>query len=276
MAFLIFNAIAILLVVLFNNSNADFNQYYYPLWGLNHLTVNPQGTEVQLLMDMSSGAGFRSKLEYGSGLFHIRMKIPERKTGGIVTCFYLTSAPDYQNPGNHFELDYEFLGTNGTVQTNVYDNDGGHREQSFKLWFNPSQDFHTYEILWNPHQIVFYVDKIPIREFNNNKVRGVDYPSRPMHIEASLWNANWAGVVDWSQAPFIAHYQDFNFNACPAQSNTVSQCSSVKYFWNKQTELNAVQKRLMQQYRKLYMSYDYCSKRATRKPECAWNNLHRN
>ncbi|KAL2544601.1 Xyloglucan endotransglucosylase/hydrolase protein 2 [Forsythia ovata] len=267
MGFLIFNAISILLVVLFTNSNADFNQYYYPLWGLNHLTVDPQGTEVQLLMDTSSGAGFRSKWEYGSGLFHIRMKIPERKTGGIVTSFYLTSAPDYQNPGNHFELDFEFLGTNGTVQTNVYDNDGGHREQSFKLWFNPSQDFHTYGILWNPHHIVFYVDEIPIREFNNKTVRGVDYPSMPMHIEASIWNANWAGVVDWSQAPFIAHYQDFNFYACPARRNTVSLCSSVKYFWNKQTELNAVQKRLMQQYRKLYMSYDYCSKGATRKPD---------
>ncbi|KAG8375359.1 hypothetical protein BUALT_Bualt10G0091900 [Buddleja alternifolia] len=251
----------------------SFNRYYSPLWGFNHFSVDPQGNEVQLKMDQSSGAGFRSKLDYGSGLFHIRMKLPEKKTGGIVTCFYLTSAPDNQDPGNHFELDYEFLGTNGTVQTNVYNNDGGHREQSFKLWFDPSADFHTYEFLWNSHQIVFIVDNIPIRVFKNNIVHGVEYPSKPMHVEASIWNADWAGSVDWSQAPFIAHYQDFNFNACPAQGDDVSRCGYNQYFWNRQNywELNAAQKQVMENYRRSYMTYDYCSKESTRKPECSFN-----
>lgn len=35
------------------------------------------------------GAGFKSKSDYGSGLFHIRMKIPNQKTGGIVPNFYV-------------------------------------------------------------------------------------------------------------------------------------------------------------------------------------------
>ncbi|KAG6409704.1 hypothetical protein SASPL_127746 [Salvia splendens] len=152
MVMLVFVSFFLMQKILAQNS---FHNYYRYLWGSNHFSVNPQGTEVQLLMDKSSGAGFRSKLEYRSGLFHVRMKIPERKTGGIVTCFYLTSAPDNQDPGNHYEIDFEFLGTNGTVQTNVYNNDGGHREQSFNLWFNPSKDFHTYEILWNSRQIVY-------------------------------------------------------------------------------------------------------------------------
>lgn len=252
--------------------NSRFDQYYFPLWGLNHLSVDPQGSQVQLLMDRSSGAGFRSKLDYRSGLFHIRMKIPEKRTGGIVTCFYLTSAPDNQAPGNHYEIDYEFLGTNGTVQTNVYNNDEGHREQSFNLWFNPSKDFHTYEFLWNSHQIVFLVDKIPIRVFKNNRAHGVDYPATPMHIEASIWNADWAGAVDWSQAPFIAHYQDFGFKACDATEGS-DGCASQKYYWNRQNywELSAVQKRSMEHYRKLFMTYDYCSKPSTRKPECNFN-----
>ncbi|XP_022882260.1 xyloglucan endotransglucosylase/hydrolase protein 3-like [Olea europaea var. sylvestris] len=274
MALLNLIVLTILLGFLYKNANGagkSFNQFYSPLWGLNHLTVNPQGTEVQLLIDQSSGAGFRSHLEYGSGLFRIRMKIPERRTGGVVTTFYLTSAPDNQDPGNHFELDYEFLGTNGTLQTNVYDNDGGHREQSFRLWFNPSQDFHAYEILWNRYQIVFYIDGIPIREFKKHTDRGVDYPWKPMHIEASIWNADWAGVVDWSQAPFIAHYKGFNFNACPAQINDVSHCNSLKYFWNKMW-LKPKEKMRMRRYRKAFMSYDYCSNLATRKPECSWNN----
>ncbi|XP_047965695.1 xyloglucan endotransglucosylase/hydrolase protein 3-like [Salvia hispanica] len=244
----------------------NFHNFYNYLWGSNHFSVNPQGTEVQLLMDKSYGAGFRSKLDYGSGLFHIRMKIPEKKTGGIVTSFYLTSAPDNnQDPGNHYELDFEFLGTNGTVQTNVYNNDRGNREQSFNLWFNPSQDFHTYEILWNSRQIVFLVDYIPIRVFNNNNARGIDYPSKPMHVEASVWNADWSGTVDWSQAPFIARFQDFGFKACPASLG--ARCNRLNYWQFGQGQLQK-----MQQYRRLYMTYDYCAQPYTAKPECAFNN----
>ncbi|PIN01387.1 Xyloglucan:xyloglucosyl transferase [Handroanthus impetiginosus] len=135
-----------------NVADNNFNAYYSPQWGRDHLSIDAQGTQVQLKMDRSSGAGFRSKLDYGAGLFHIRMKIPDRKTEGIVTAFYLISI---NTPQNHYEVDYEFLGTNGTLQTNVFANDTGNREQKFKLWFDPTKDFHTYEILWNSRQIVF-------------------------------------------------------------------------------------------------------------------------
>ncbi|KAL6524229.1 hypothetical protein OROMI_031324 [Orobanche minor] len=274
----IFLLIIIIIISLFlmqANGLRRFDSYYSPLWGFNHLSVDPKGTQVQLTIDQSSGAGFRSKWEYGSGLFHIRIKLPDKKTGGILTSFYLTSAPDGQDPGNHFEIDYEFLGTNGTVQTNVYDNDGGHREQSFKLWFDPAKDFHTYEFLWNSHQLVFFVDKIPIRVFKNNLARGVSYPTKPMHIEASIWDADWAGEVDWGQAPFTAIYRDFGFYACPVARGNVSTCESQKYLWNRRDYwgLGAHQKRIMRRYRRLYMSYDYCSKPTTRKLECSLNSI---
>ncbi|KAL3650960.1 hypothetical protein CASFOL_007363 [Castilleja foliolosa] len=256
-----------------NGQSQRFDSYYSPLWGANHLSLNPQGTEAQLTMDQSSGAGFRSNLNYGSGVFHIKMKLPDKQTGGIVTCFYLTAVPVGQTPGNHFEIDYEFLGTNGTVQTNVYDNDGGHREQSFNLWFDPTKDFHTYEFIWNSRQIVFAIDKIPIRVFKNNMASGVAYPTQPMHIEASIWDADWAGEVDWAQAPFVAHYTDFGFNACPVTNGDVASCASSMLFWNRPNylELNDKQKRIMNYYRRLYMNYDYCSKPTTSKLECSLN-----
>lgn len=36
----------------------------------------------------------------------------------------------------------------------------------FKLPFDPSAAFHKYAMSWNPKQIVFYIDRIPIRVLN--------------------------------------------------------------------------------------------------------------
>lgn len=59
----------------------------------------------------------------------------------------------------HNEFDFEFLGnTTGEpyiVQTNVYVNGVGNREQRLDLWFDPTKEFHTYSILWNQRQVVW-------------------------------------------------------------------------------------------------------------------------
>lgn len=57
-----------------------------------------------------------------------------------------------------------FLGCDGPpfkLQTNVFANDNGGREQRINLWFDPTQDFHKYGILWKDNQIV-YVTKLYI------------------------------------------------------------------------------------------------------------------
>lgn len=56
------------------------------------------------------------------------------------------------------ELDFEFLGNRTgqpyLIQTNVFKNGTGNREMRHELWFDPTEEFHTYSILWNEHQIV--------------------------------------------------------------------------------------------------------------------------
>lgn len=62
------------------------------------------------------------------------------------------------NRPNRDEIDIEFLGNRTgepyILQTNVYVDGLGNREQRINLWFDPTKDFHTYSILWNINQIV--------------------------------------------------------------------------------------------------------------------------
>ncbi|GFQ04234.1 xyloglucan endotransglucosylase/hydrolase protein 2 [Phtheirospermum japonicum] len=89
------------------------------------------------------------------------------------------------------------------------------------------------------------MDKTPIRVFKNNLASGIAYPTEPMHIEASIWNSDRAGVVDWTQAPFVAQYTGFEFYACPITNGGFSSCASTKYFWNRTgyLELNPQQEK---------------------------------
>ncbi|KAK6145103.1 hypothetical protein DH2020_021923 [Rehmannia glutinosa] len=133
---------------------------------------------------------------------------------------------------------------------------------------------------------VFYVDNIPIRVFKNNTKIGVMYPKQAMQIEGSLWDgSDWATdggqtKVNWSAAPFHAHFQDFNVDAGPLKtSNNINEnCYASDYWWNqkKYWTLDHNQQKEYEKVRAKYMNYDYCDDRErhpTTPPECASNRI---
>ncbi|XP_019463146.1 PREDICTED: putative xyloglucan endotransglucosylase/hydrolase protein 1 [Lupinus angustifolius] len=256
-------------------AKVGFHKNYVVSYGYDHVSLLDNGRKVQLSMDMASGSGFRSKKSYSSGFFEMKIKLPEQQSPGLVSTFYLTSnGLEGQDTENHDEIDFEFLGTDGPpfiLQTNIFANDNGGREQRLKLWFDPTKDFHNYAILWNQAQIVLFVDNMPIRVYKNNNSFGVRYPSMPMLLEGSIWNGeSWASggrKIDWSKAPFQLQYEGFKINGCESENK---ECYSNTFWWNigEYLDLTPHDKRVYKYVRKNYMYYDYCYDRGEFFNEC--------
>nr|AGI42456.1 xyloglucan endotransglycosylase/hydrolase [Neolamarckia cadamba] len=258
----------------------NFHNDFDITWGDGRGKILNNGQLLTLTLDKTSGSGFQSRNEYLFGKIDMQLKLVPGNSAGTVTAYYLSS----QGP-THDEIDFEFLGNLSgdpyTLHTNVFSQGKGGREQQFHLWFDPTADFHTYSILWNPQRIIFSVDNTPIREFKNAESVGVAYPkNQAMRIYSSLWNADdWAtrgGLIktDWSKAPFTASYRNFNAKACiwsSGRSSCNSNAPSNNAWLNE--ELDATSQQRLQWVQKNYMIYNYCTdaKRFPQgyPPECA-------
>ncbi|KGN54635.2 xyloglucan endotransglucosylase/hydrolase protein 2-like [Cucumis sativus] len=250
----------------------NFDKNYVVTSSQDHVLRLNGGTEAQLTLDQAGGGAFQSLLKYGSGYFEMQIKLPSNHSPGVVTTFYLHS--DIGSDNVHDEIDFEFLGTDGPsyiLQTNVFADDVGGREERLHLWFDPTLAFHNYGILWNSHQIVFFVDQVPIRVFKNLTSIGGRYPSQGMLVQGSIWNGEgWASngrKVDWSQAPFQANYKSFGILGCQIGN----QCDSQTLPWNNQDkwELNPKQQSDYENVKRKYVYDTYClSPRGKNYREC--------
>ncbi|XP_044462960.1 probable xyloglucan endotransglucosylase/hydrolase protein 23 [Mangifera indica] len=251
-------------------SAGSLNDNFDITWGDGRAKMLNNGDLLTLSLDKASGSGFQSKNEYLFGKIDTQLKLVAGNSAGTVTAYYLSSKGSTWD-----EIDFEFLGNLSgdpyILHTNVFSQGKGNREQQFYLWFDPTADFHTYSILWNPQRIIFSVDGTPIREFKNSESIGVPFPkNQPMRIYSSLWNADdWAtrgGLVktDWTQAPFTASYRNFNADAC-VWSNGASSCtshspssSSSNSAWLSE-ELDTTSEEKLKWVQKNYMIYNYCT-----------------
>ncbi|KAL7087064.1 hypothetical protein ACP275_13G042300 [Erythranthe tilingii] len=245
-------------------SAGNFNTDVTITWGQPRAQILNNGQILSLSLDNTSGSGFESKYDFLYGRFDVQLKLIPGNSAGTVTTFFMSS-----QGAAHDEIDFEFLGNASgqpyTVHTNVYAQGVGNREQQFRLWYDPTLAFHTYTILWNPLRIIYMVDNIPIRVFNNYIANGVQYPtSQPMKVYASLWNADdWAtqgGQVktDWTKAPFTATYKNYNANGCIVNGTTNSCTNKPRQSWQTMG-LDANAKKKIQTLQQKYMIYNYCT-----------------
>ncbi|KAK1309143.1 Xyloglucan endotransglucosylase/hydrolase protein 9 [Acorus calamus] len=251
------------------SSSKKFDELFQSSWASDHLIY--EGELLKLKLDNYSGAGFASKSKYMYGKTTAHIKLVEGDSAGTVTAFYMSS----DGPSHH-EFDFEFLGnTTGEpylVQTNIYIDGVGNREQRMDLWFDPTADFHSYSILYNQRQVVFMVDETPIRVHKQRD--GVPFPKdQAMGVYSSIWNADdWAtqgGRVktDWSHAPFVTTYREVEIDGCEcATSEDLKRCSGSTVekkgnWWDEpvMAELSVHQSHQLMWVRANHLVYDYCA-----------------
>lgn len=259
-------------------NSIGFDQGYKNLWGPKHQSLN-QG-QLTIWLDKNSGSGFKSLRPYKSGYFATSVKLHPGYTAGVITSFYLSNNQDF--PGDHDEIDIEFLGTTPdkpyTLQTNVYMRGSGDgniigREKKIHLWFDPTKAFHDYAILWNPTEIIFFVDDIPIRRYARKTE--ATFPVRPMWVYGSIWDASsWATEngkykADYKYQPFIGKYNNFKLKGCVVGGPASCRPPSASPVGP--TGLTRQQTSAMDWVQRNYLVYDYCHdprRDHTQTPEC--------
>jgi beta-glucanase (GH16 family) len=165
----------------------------------------PKTEDGNLLMTMpknSVGTLFANNhyIWYGK----ISGKIKSSRGKGVVTAFILLS--DVKD-----EIDYEWVGADLTaVQTNYY-------WQGVLDWHNSANasvsdqdtfdNWHTYEIDWQPDQTQWIIDGQVMRTLKksdtwNSTANRFQYPQTPARLQMSLWPAgqpsNAQGTIDWA------------------------------------------------------------------------------
>ncbi|CAA0809705.1 Probable xyloglucan endotransglucosylase/hydrolase protein 25 [Striga hermonthica] len=249
--------------------NGTFNRHFVTAWGADRAQIHEDEELLILSMDRLSGSGIESKKEFMFGKIDMQIKLIPGNSAGTVTTFFLSSESEGDK---HDKIVFQFLGNSSgnpyTLHTNVYVHGKGDREQQFSLWFDPTEDFHTYSILWNPKCIIFYVDDIPIRQYKNDEKSGVSYPkNQAMRVYANIFNADdWATqggrvTTDWSLAPFKVLFRDFVADGCIWFFRRKSSSCTPADFRTKPVltiELDRVSREKMKMLHEERMTYDYC------------------
>lgn len=127
------------------------------------------------------------------------------------------------------------------------------------------------------------MDDVPIREIVRSDEMGADFPSKPMSLYATIWDAsNWATSggrykVNYKYAPFVSEFKDLVLEGCtvdPIQQVPAEATCSEKNAKLESADFAVItprQRKAMRRFREKFMYYSYCYdiwRYAVPPPEC--------
>jgi len=116
----------------------------------------------------------------------------------------------------------------------------------------------------------FYIDEVPIREVLRSEEMGGEYPSKPMSLYSTIWDAsNWATSggkykVNYKYAPFVTEFKDLVLKGCAA--DPIQEIFNLDGCADQHADLEAqdyaaitpTRRLSMRRFRQRYMYYSYC------------------
>ncbi len=126
------------------------------------------------------------------------------------------------------EVDWEFMGGNGTHAETNYFGKGNTTSFDRALYYpvssDPRENFHNYTVHWTSAQIEWYIDSDLVRTLPYAAANeGNNFPQTPMTVRFGIWaggdtdNSNgtieWAGgLTDYSKGPYTMYLQSAVIN----------------------------------------------------------------
>jgi beta-glucanase (GH16 family) len=159
------------------------------------MSRNPEGSPTPY-----SGAEISTHAQYEYGYFEARMRTP--RGGGLVSGVFTFARPGGSESWH--EIDIEILGRNPR-QMEVARWFKGHSNGGARkpLWFDSSEDFHTYGFEWTPGAVRWYVDNHLVEETGTDQQ---PIPHGPQNLVINLWISrkmrSWVGEINPDEAPW--------------------------------------------------------------------------
>jgi beta-glucanase (GH16 family) len=118
------------------------------------------------------------------------------------------------------EIDWEWVGSEGTVQTNFYSKgvDAYDNGKTYNVTGNATQGFHNYTTYWSKEKLEWWVDG-ELQRTLTYASNETTYPQTPMNVRIGIWPAgdpkNALGTIEWAGGE--VNYDDGPYNMYVSQ-----------------------------------------------------------